>query len=435
VSEQPLTSVLDRLRVPRQVVLRMVISLAVALVLWGLVTTQQDPPMARTFNNLPIQSMNMPENLVIPVELGTASIRVEGPTSLVAGITAESLSPHVNLSGVGEPGTYIVPVEVTAPGAVEREITPSQLSIIVDTSDSRAFTLEWEVEPIEDNTRLIGEIIPEVSEVTVTGPESIVERVSRVIIPIDIGERTESFTGDFDTIAVDENGVQIPEVAVRPRRVSASVEVEARGRLVPVLVPIAGSPAEGYDVADRVVSPPAVVLTGPDDVLADLVSVSTEPVDIEGAFEAVTRRVPLTGLPPGVSVVDPRDGTVLVVIQFQQRGTNQTLQDQPVLIGDVPPGYEVTVEPPAIDVVIFGGEEALVGLRQGDVAPRVSIQGLEPGTYDLRPSVLVPPDVRWIRTEPATVRVTIRSTASTPAAAATPRPSRALDGTPVPTDE
>jgi YbbR domain-containing protein len=414
----------------------MAISVAVALVLWGLVTTQQDPPMARLFTSLPIQSSNMPENLVIPVELGTATVRLEGPTSLVENITAESLAPHVDLSGVGEPGTYIVPVEINAPGAVDREITPAQLSIIVDTSASRAFTLEWEVEPLADNTRVVGEIIPSVSEVTVTGPESIVGRVARVIFRIDIGERTESFTGDFETIAVDENGVPIPEVAVRPRRVSASVEVEARGRLVPVLVPITGSPAEGYDVIDRVVSPPAAVLTGPEDVLAELVSVSTEPVDIEGASEALTRRVALTGLPPGVTVVDPQGGMVLVVIQFQQRGVNQTLQDQPVLIGDVPPGYEVTVEPAEIDVVIFAGEDALGELRQGDVAPRVSVAGLEPGTHDLRPSVLVPPEIRWIRTEPATVRVTIRQVAPTATPAAT---SEAADvttsGTPVARDD
>jgi YbbR domain-containing protein len=408
----------------------------VALVLWGLVTTQQDPPMARLFTSLPIQSSNMPENLVIPVELGTATVRLEGPTSLVENITAESLAPHVDLSGVGEPGTYIVPVEINAPGAVDREITPAQLSIIVDTSASRAFTLEWDVEPLADNTRVVGEIIPSVSEVTVTGPESIVGRVARVIFRIDIGERTESFTGDFETIAVDENGVPIPEVAVRPRRVSASVEVEARGRLVPVLVPITGSPAEGYDVIDRVVSPPAAVLTGPEDVLAELVSVSTEPVDIEGASEALTRRVALTGLPPGVTVVDPQGGMVLVVIQFQQRGVNQTLQDQPVLIGDVPPGYEVTVEPAEIDVVIFAGEDALGELRQGDVAPRVSVAGLEPGTHDLRPSVLVPPEIRWIRTEPATVRVTIRQVAPTATPAATTGAADVTtSGTPVARDE
>lgn len=430
MSVQPPIALLRRLPVSRPVAVRLAISVAVALVLWGLVTIQQDPPLARTFNNLPIESTGMPENLVIPVGLGNVSVYVEGPTSLIQDITAESLAPRIDLSGVGEPGTYVLPVEVSAPAAVEREITPAQLSIIVDTSASRAFTLEWELEPVDDTTRLVGEIIPSVSEVTVSGPQSIVERVDRVLFRIDIGERTQSFTADFDIIAVDENGVPIPEVMVRPRRVSASVEVEAQGRLVPVLVPIAGSPAEGYDVADRAVSPPAVVLTGPEDVLADLVSVSTEPVDIEGASDAVTQRVPLTGLPPGVSVVDPRDGTVLVVIQFQQRGVNQTLPDQPVLVGDVAPGLEVTVDPPAIDVVIFAGEEALVDLRQGDVAPRVSVAGLAPGTHDLRPSVLVPPEVRWIRTEPATVRVTLRPIAAT----ATPGPRRAAGGTPVPQD-
>lgn len=418
MSEQPLTAV--RRRLPRPVVLRMAISVAVALVLWGLVTTQQDPPMARTFNNLPIQSTGMQEDLVIPVDLGTASILVEGPTSLVEEITAESLAPVVNVSGISEPGTYIVPVEINAPGVVEREITPDQLSIIVDTSASRSFTLEWEVEPVDDPSRAVGEISPSLTEVTVTGPQSIVERVDRVIFQVDIGDRTSSYTGEFETIAVDSNGVRIPEIEVRPRRVGASVEVEARGRLVPVLVPISGSPAEGYDVADQAVSPLAVLLNGPDEVLADLVSVSTEAVDIEGASEALTRRVAVTSLPPGVTVVDPRDGTVLVVVQFQQRGVSQPLPAQPVLVDDLPPGYEAVVEPTAVDVFIFAAEEVLGELRQGDVAPRVSVRGLLPGTHELTPSVVVPPDVRWIRTEPATVQVTIRRVSPTAGADASP---------------
>lgn len=418
MSEQPLAAV--RRLLPRPVVLRMAISVAVALVLWGLVTTQQDPPFTRTFNNLPIQSTGMQEALVIPVDLGTASILVEGPTSLVEEITAESLAPVVNLSGISEPGTYIVPVEINAPGVVEREITPDQLSIIVDQSASRSFTLEWEVEPVADNARAVGEINPSRTEVTVTGPESIVERVDRVIFRVDIGDRTSSFTGQFPMIAVDENGVTIPEVAVRPQRVGASVEVEARGRLVPVLARTSGSPAEGYDVADQEVSPPAVLLNGPDQVLADLVSVSTEVVDIEGASEAVTRRVTVTDLPPGVTVVDPRDGTVLVVIQFQQRGVDQPLPAQPVLVDDLAPGYEAVVEPSAVDVVVFAGEDALGELRQGDVAPRVSVRGLLPGTHELTPSVQVPSDIRWIRTEPETIQVTIRRVAGSAGAIASP---------------
>lgn len=425
MSEQPLAAI-QRL-LPRPVVLRMAISLAVALVLWGLVTTQQDPPISRSFSNLPIQSTGMQEGLVIPVDLGTATIVVEGPTSLVQEISAQTLAPFINVSGIAEPGTYIVPVEISAPGVVEREITPPQLSIIVDESASRSFTLEWEVEPVTDPSRAVGEINPSLTEVTVTGPQSIVERVDRVIFRVDIGNRPSSYTGEFETIAVDSNGVPIPEVEVRPRRVGASVEIEARGRLVPVLVPITGSPAEGYDVADQAVSPPAVLLNGPDEVVADLVSVSTEPVDIEGASDALTRRVRVTGLPPGVTVVDPRDGTVVVVVQFQQRGVNSTLPAQPVLVDDLAPDYEAVVEPPAINVVVFAGQEALGALRQGDVTPRVSVRGLLPGTHELTPSVIVPPDVRWIRTEPATVQVTIRHASPTAGADGSPA---AATGTP-----
>ncbi|MBA2518127.1 MAG: hypothetical protein H0V24_00520 [Chloroflexia bacterium] len=424
-----LLALLQQFRIPGAVAIRMAISVTVALVLWGFVTTQQDPLAARLFSGLDIQSPELPGELVIPVDLGTVTVRLEGPTSLVQDVTAESLAPHINVSGITGPGIYIVPVEIDAPGAVEREITPAQLSVIVDDSAGRSFTLEWVVEDVADGARAVSEVIPSVTEVSVTGPASIVERVARVIFTVDIANRTTSYTDEFELSAVDVNDVPIPEVSVRPRRVEAEVEIEARGRLVPVLVPTSGSPAEGYDLADRAVSPPAVLLDGPNDILDQLVSVSTEPVNIEGAFTALTRRVTVTDLPPGVEVVDPGDGTVLVVVQFQQRGDNQTLADQTVIIGDVPPGYEAVAEPAAIDVVVFASENALGALRSGDVAPRVSALGLEPGTHELRPAVLVPPDMQWIRTEPATVQVTIRPIPPT-AAAATIGPTQPAAATP-----
>ena len=425
---------LGRFTLPRDVVLRMLAAVAVALVLWGVVTTQQDPVIQRTFTDVPITSPALPNELEIPVSLGTATIKLEGPTSLLQGLTADSLAPRINTDGIIAPGTYEVPVEISAPGPIEREITPAQLSIIVDQAATRSFPVRWEIEPVPDNTRTVTEVQPEVSEATVTGPRSIVDRVARVIFRVDIGQRSSNFVADYPLLAVDANGVELNEVEVRPRRLSASVAIEARGRLVPVLVPTTGSPAEGYDVTDRVVSPPAVLLSGPDDLVAGLISVSTESVDIDGATEAVTRRVALTGLPPGVEIIDPSNGSVLVVIQIQQRGGTQTLPAQPVLVGDVAAGLVASASPPALDVVIFAGDDAIRELKPGDVAPRVSVLGLGPGTYELTPAVLVPPNVRWVRTEPGTVTVTLRRTddEATPATGGGPAPPQRVPGIAIP---
>ncbi|MCC6313542.1 MAG: hypothetical protein IT337_05980 [Thermomicrobiales bacterium] len=414
-----------RFHFPTEILSRVGISLLLAALLWGWVTTQRDPTLTRTINGVPIVAPTLPEPLQIGGELGAVNLQLEGPRSAIDAISRTDLEPTLDMSQIDGPGDYTAPVVVSLPPAVRAQrIDPPRLSIVVDETATRSMPLQVRPVAPDDGTRRIGAITPDVSEVTVSGPRRLVDQVARVVLPIDIGDRTSDFTGQFTTVALNADGQPIPEVDIRPRRVLASVAVSAKGRAVPVLIQIVGSPAPGYEVGDDVVNPPTALLDGPEDVLGDLVSVLTEPINVQGAVEPVSVRVGLEGLPPGVRVIEPPDGRFTVVIQVRQRGVTQTLPDQPVVATDLAPGLETTIDPPAVGVVIFAAEDTLATLRTGQVVVSVSAAGLAPGTYQLPLSVAVPPEVQWIRTQPGFVRVTVHaSTGATPAAVgATPLP-------------
>jgi YbbR domain-containing protein len=390
---------------------RLGISLLLALLLWGWVTTQRDPTVARDFASVPIDAPALPDQLQIAGadDLGAVTLTVEGPRSAVDPLSRADVQPVLDLFEVTEPGAYTVQVDVPLPAPVRIvSMEPQQIGIVVDRTDSRTLPLMIQAEAPDDGSRQLGAIRPEYTEVTVTGPQRLVGEVDRVELPIEIGDRADDFTGQFTAVAVNADGQEIQEVDVRPRRIIADVEVVARGRNVPVLIQTEGSPAPGYEVVDRVVTPPTVVLDGPDETLADLVSVITEGVNLEGATEPFSVRVRLEGLPDGVRVVEPANGLVSVVVQVRQRGVTQTLAGQQVEVIDLAPGMRAEARPAAIDVVIFAGEETLATLRAGAVRASVSAAGLGPGSYQLPLAVAVPPGVQWLRTEPDVVQVTVR---------------------------
>jgi YbbR domain-containing protein len=409
-----------RFRLSTDVLSRAAISVLIALLLWGWVTTQRDPTQTRDFAGLPIKAPTLPEPLQVAGEPGTINLRIEGPRSAVEDLSRSALEPRLDLSGITSPGSYTVPVLVDLPGPLRVDsLDPQRLSIVVDETASRTVQLDVVAEPPQDGTRQLGAITPEYSEVTVSGPRRLVDEVARVVLPIEIGDRTSNFTGQFNAIALDAGDQPIPEVDLRPRRIIVDVEVEARGRSVPVLVQTFGSPAPGFETVDRVVNPSTVLLDGPDEVLNDLVSVVTEPISIEGATQPVSARVGLASLPPEVRLVEPADGQVTVVVQVRQRGVTQTLPDQPVAVTDLGPGLTATVEPGSISVVIFAAEDQLTAMRAGAVQVTASVADLGPGSYELPISVAVPPGVQWIRTEPDVVQVAI-------AAAGTPESGRQI---------
>lgn len=406
------------LRVSTAVLLRLLVSFALALLLWGWVTTQQDPIENDSYNDLTLQVPELDDDLAVFSDLAQVDVRLvlEGPRSILQQVEPRDLEPRLDLGTVEGPGDYTVPVTVAVPPGTRLErISPRNLPINVDRADSRIFDLEPEIAQPADGTRQVGVPRPEVSQIQVGGPERVVAEVARVVLRIEIDDRTADFTDTFVPVALDAAGAELQGVTMLPPQVRTEVPVQARGQSVPVLIQTTGTPAEGYERVDSAANPATVLLDGPEAALADLVSVQTEPVSIAGATEQVTQQVGLTGLPEGVRVVDPPTGEVYAVVQVRQRGTTQQLEDLPVTITDLAPGLEATLEPATLDVVVFAPDATLSGLRGGDIEPAVSLAGLGPGSHEVTPMVAVPPTVQWIETVPPRIRVVIR-----PAAAATP---------------
>ena len=407
----------DGWRIPADVIGRVLLSFALAVVLWAWVTTQRDPTETRNYPDVPIVAPQLADPLEIAGDFGSVSLQVEGPRSSLDALMRDDLEPQVDVSTVTGPGSYTVPVTINLPPSLRAvRITPSRLPIVVDETATRTVHIEVQVATPSDGTRRVSGVVPDVSEVTVSGPRRLVDEVAKVVLPIDIGDRTATYTDQFTAVAQNGSGQAIPEVDIRPRRVSATVTVETRGRSVPVLIQTIGNPADGYEVVDRVANPSTVLLDGPDDTLNDLVSVLTEPVNVDGATSPVSARVGLVGLPADVQVVSPPSGQVVAVVQVRQRGVTQTLGDLPVRIDNLGPGLSTTVEPGRISVVVFAPENALATIRASDVTVQVSVEGLGPGTYQLRPQVVVPPEMQWVRTDPTTVGVAISRAVATPVA-------------------
>jgi YbbR domain-containing protein len=175
-----------------------------------------------------------------------------------------------------------------------------------------------------------------------------------------------------------------------------------------------GEPAPGYEVVDRTINPSTVLVDGPQGSLDDLVAVSTEPIDVSGATSTVSKRVRLVGLPEGVNVIDPADGTVVAVVQIRQRGVTQPLPGQHIEFVNVGPGLTAEANPSEISVTVVASQEVLADLTAHTINVQIDVAGMGPGVYTLTPEVILPPNMQWNSTNPATVTVTIREVRATP---------------------
>ena len=412
-------------RMTTATIIRLVSSIVLAFILWGFVTAAEDPETDRNYSNVPIEIEGLPDDLQLVGSLPNATVTLTAPESVIDEIQSDEVGAKLDLEDIDSPGNYSVPVLVIEPDNIwESSVEPPRLSIVVEQTIVKQFPLENEQSGQSDDSKQINSVTPEVSEVTVRGPSSVVDRVSRVVLPIDISEETGTYEADFTPIAQDADGQAIPEVEISPETVRASVEVTARGKSVAVITQLQGEPGQGYEVVDRTINPSTVLVDGPQGSLDDLVAVSTEPIDVSGATSTVSKRVRIVGLPEAVDVIEPADGTVVAVVQIRQRGVTQPLPGQHIEFVNVGPGLTAEANPAEVSVTVVASQEQLADLTAETISVQIDVGGLGPGVYKLEPEVILPPNMQYNSTDPVTVTVTIRQSPSTPTpSVATPEAS------------
>jgi YbbR domain-containing protein len=413
--------------VTRTHVLRFVLSLALAVFLWGWIAQMTDPIQTRNYREMDIAVPELADPMIIVTTLPSVVVRVEGPESEFDDLNRTDLRVFLDTESVNGPGEYRLPLYVEAPDTSARiSVDPGQIQVQIDELVSEVMPIEARSTLPEDDPRTVSDIIPEISQVTVAGPSSAVERVDRVVLPVSLDNRNETFTDSFTPYAIDENEQRVSEVEVLPSQIPTLVEIESRGKVISVIPVVNGVPAEGFSVQQRAVFPDTVVVDGPTDALDSLLFINTLPVDITGATENVSEMVGLADLPSGVTVVDPAEGLVEVRVALDDISSSaQSLSSLPVTTVNVREGFTASVEPRTITIMVDGPGSVLAEMESRDVRVVVDVSGLEVGTHEIRPQVYLPQGVTWTSTTPETVEVTIEpeeDPGSTPSSFTSQRP-------------
>lgn len=405
----------------REVALRFLASLALALILWALVTMREDPETNRAFAEVPVVPVALDDSLVLLHEIDPVRVNLSGPRSDVNPIEVEDLAANVDFSTVGEPGIYQLPIMLEVPDGVwTSDVVPSTVSVELERSISRPFPLVPSITDLDENSLRTATVYPDEEQVNVTGPISLIDSIAQVVLPVEVSGGTQTFQGVYTPEARDRDGNIVEGVTIEPTTVGATVRVSARGKSVAVLPSITGSPAPGYEVADRTVNPQFVTVDGDEAALDSLVALTTEPIDVTGADASFNRTVQIAGIPEGVDILQPSNGQVEVLVQVTQRGVRQSLPSQQVTVVGVGDGLQASVSPNEITIDVVAPEDALADLGGSTLQVIVDASGLSAGTHVVQPSVITPPRVQWVTTFPLEVTLTITDALPNPSPEASP---------------
>ena len=387
------------------------LSIALAVSVWLFVTDAENPERTDFFSGfVPVEAVNVPPDLaVFSMSQPSVSVRVSAPEDVFDHLSTEDFRATVDLSGVTSKEVTLRVRVVSFHSEVEVvEASPSRVTVTLEKVTSRMVSVRVQAVGTPPLGFEVASTSATPGEVTVSGPESLVNRVDAAVADVNLTGVRVDISRSVDLRARDVSGGDIVGVTIDPQSVRVELKLVQRefSRGFVVSATVRGVPAEGYQVVSMQVEPALVAVSGTVEVLQSIEAVEgvrTEEVNIAEARSDVVRTVRLS-LPEGARVSEPGDVTVRVRIEPARGQFSFSVVPQ---LSELASGLEATLAENTVRVTLEGPVPTLTSLTAADISATLDVSGLSAGTYTVGVGVKVPAGTTLISTEPPALGVTL----------------------------
>jgi YbbR domain-containing protein len=381
-------------------------ALALATLLYaGLVVSQNAQTRPVTVQ---IEGANQPAGTILIGSLGEVSeisYLVTDQSNVT--IASSNFSAHVDLAQV-QPGPDSQSVRVVVESADPRiqvlSATPAFVSVKLEKVEPKVVPVVV-VPGTVPNGLDIKPPVQSIQTATVRGAETDIARVTQVRAVVPIDTSGIDIDRDFPLSPVDALGEPVRGVDVEPSTVRVTLVVikDETSATVPIAPKVVGNLGEGFEVARVSLSVPVVSLTGDALDLADIATVSTLPISIEGRTSDLDTTV-LFDLPQGITAADPKQVQVHVFVRAVTE--SRTFNAGIVLTGQrADRTYGLSLG--QVQVTIGGSPAFLDGLSGAGISVSANVAGLDVGEHQVTMSISLQAGLSVLAISPETVTVKV----------------------------
>ncbi len=394
----------------------LLLAAVLALFIW-LTATQEQDPINSQFLQVNVAFDGQPaESILIEPQQSIVQIRVEGPESALRQLSPDNFEAFVDLSQVPFGENTLAPIRISS-SADDVEITlviPESVDVLLEEEVSREIPVELDIRGSTARGHTRGNPLLEPEFITVSGPRSDVEDLDFALVTVFLNDPRETSVGSHIPVFYDTQG-----------RVASTVDLESDAQSVQVTVPIeqsagfaekiitvdwSGDPAFGYRLLNISVDPPSVLIEGTPEIVNELTSLQTEPIDITGLTESFIQQATLA-LPEGITLDQNQE--IFVTVGIEPIMSTDTRRQEVEVLG-LDEDLEVQLDPDDVGVVLYGPLPALGSLVSNDVRVTIDLIGRDAGQYSIEPEVDIPDRGIEVRSvEPSAISVFITNTLTT----------------------
>ena len=264
-----------------------VICLLVACGLWVYVMTDQNPIVERNVE-VRLQQLNLPNNMMVFNVPNKVIVKIRGTRTKVSDNMENKITASLNLKNVTE-GQQSLPVRVSFGAGDVVQVVPSEVSVYVDTVSEKKVPVITRVVGGVSTDLTIGQSTTTPAEVTLRGATHRIDKVNKVVAPVDVTDHQGDFQTESELVAVSDDGYDIPNMRIIPERVmvQATMVSQMLSVDIPVKLVVSGELPKGITVTKSEILPEKVRITAPPSLLKELHSINTKPIDVSNLTGSV----------------------------------------------------------------------------------------------------------------------------------------------------
>lgn len=346
------------------------------------------------------------------------TVRVRGNRSVMDSFSASNIVATADLNEMDENNQ--VPIKLSTiktSGSKIESLRSADNYVEVKVENIRKVQKKLEVvtKNRPEDGYILGKVSTEQNALRISGPESAVVLVDKVIVNFDLANATEDVSMILPVELYDSEGNKIND-----SRLTTSInEVQCTASIlstkeVPVEITTQGSTEEGYGFTGEIISEPsAILIAAKSSVLRRTNRLEiTEGIDLQGAKENVVTVIDVREyLPENVVLADKSfDGKVTVTAVVEEIVIEEVeLQEEQLQIVNVPEKIRGAVEEleEAIVIAVSSYQSQADSVSVENIKAKVDVLSymnennlleLQPGTYEMKVRFETPEGV-WIQEE------------------------------------
>lgn len=384
-----------------------------AVLMWFLVVNIDDPVTEKTYTGIPVSVIN--EEVVtttnrtyqIVDNTQEVTVTVSANRSVLNKIRAEDIVAIADMKELSL-GTQI-PIDVSIPGYKYEKVfsSPGNLQVKIEDEAKNNFPITPATIGTVREGYVLGEIKSNPEKVTLRGPKSVIDSISRVVAEANVSGLSENSDIEGRLILYDANNNVIDQTLLANNLGKDGVSVRVtlhQIRSVPVKPDTSMiTAAAGCKVSAVNIEPREVRVTGKEEDLdkLDAIEIPAEDLTISDLSERTERIVDISSyLPDGVSLVEENASSVVMTILIEQPGVkNYEVSTSSITVNNLAENLELSYGAVDLEIQVKGPAEVL---KVFTVAKKVSIDLKNyqtPGIYLVPVAVELPDGCTLLDTE------------------------------------